>query len=190
MLKSQGKKIVDSEMYEKCKEIVSKIKLNTEVASLLKLNHEGEWWSTADVFNEEVLEMDLKKYPFSLKGIIDNMVIDPIEKTIKINDFKTTSKTLADFPETVKFYKYNLQAAIYNLLVINKFSDLVKDGYKVDFRFIVIDKNQQIYPFKVSEESMKQWTLDLQEVLRIAEYHYTNKDYTLPYNLVKGNVTL
>jgi hypothetical protein len=190
LLSSEGKKIVDPEMYEKCKEIVSKIQLDTEVSALLKLNHDGEWWSTCEVFNEETLEMDLKKYPFSLKGIVDNIVIDPIAKTIKINDFKTTNKTLADFPETVKFYKYSLQAAIYNVLVVNKYADLVKDGYKVEFRFIVIDKNQQIYPFKVSDETMKEWTMQLHDVLKIAEYHYTNKDYTLPYAFKQKEVIL
>jgi hypothetical protein len=190
MNESFDKQIVDAQMYEKCKEIVEKIKLDTEVSALLKLNHDGEWWSTCEVFNEETLEMDLKKYPFSLKGIVDNIVIDPIAKTIKINDFKTTNKTLADFPETVKFYKYSLQAAIYNVLVVNKYADLVKDGYKVEFRFIVIDKNQQIYPFKVSDETMKEWTMQLHDVLKIAEYHYTNKDYTLPYAFKQKEVIL
>lgn len=188
--KSQGKQIVDTEMYEKCKAIVEKIRLNKEVSSLLQLNSESEWWSTMEVFNETPLDMELKKYPFGLKGIIDNLTIDPINQVIRINDFKTTSKTLADFPETIKFYKYNLQAAIYNLLVTNKYADLVKQGYKIEFRFIVIDKNQQIYPFKVSKETMIQWTKDLQESFNAAEYHYTNKDYTLPYNFVTQSIEL
>ena len=138
LFKSRGKQIVDSEMYEKCNSIVEKIRNNKEVSNLLKLNAESEWWSTVDVYNEQPLEMELKKYPFGLKGILDNMVVTPIDKIIRINDFKTSSKTLSDFPDTVKFYKYSLQAAVYNLLVVNKFSDLIKDGYKIEFRFIVI----------------------------------------------------
>lgn len=190
MSASQGKQIVDTQMYEKCKDLVEKIKLNPEVSNLLKLNHDSEWWSTTDVMNEIPVEMELKKFPFGLHGIIDNVVVDPIDKIIRVNDFKTSSKTLADFPETVKFYKYNLQAAIYNLLVINKYSDLIKEGYKTEFRFIVIDKHQQIYPFLVSEDTMKQWTKDLQEALKIAEYHYSNKDYTLPYQFKQSSVVL
>jgi len=131
------------------------------------------------------LEMELKKFKFGLKGIIDNFVVDPLTKTIKINDFKTTSKTLADFPETVKFYKYNLQAAIYVLLINYKYADLIKDGYKVEFRFIVIDKNQQMYPFLVSDATMKEWMVELHSVLTTVDYHYTNKDYTLPYQFIK-----
>lgn len=188
--KGEGKQIVDAETYEKCKGVVEKIRLNPEISTLLKLNHEGEWWSTTEVMNEIPVEMELKKFPFGLRGIIDNVVVDPIDKIIRVNDFKTSSKTLTDFPETVKFYRYNLQAAIYNLLVINKYSDLIKEGYRVEFRFIVIDKLQQIYPFLVSDDTMKLWTKDLQDTLKIAEYHYSNKDYTLPYIFKQEGVIL
>lgn len=190
LFKSKGKQIVDSKMYEDCKGIVEKIRSNKEVSALLQLNSESEWWSTMEVFNETLLDMELKKYPFGLKGVIDNLTIDPINQVIRINDFKTTSKTLADFQESVKFYKYNLQAAIYNLLVTNKYADLVKQGYKIEFRFIVIDKNQQIYAFKVSKETMIEWTKNLQESFNAAEYHYNNKDYTLPYNFATQSIEL
>jgi hypothetical protein len=187
---SNGKQVIDAQVFDKCKEIVSKIKLNTEISNLLKLNHSSEWWTTIEVFNELPLSMTLKKYPFGLHGVIDNIVIDPLDKIIRINDFKTTSKILADFPETVKFYKYNLQAAIYNLLVINNYADLIKDGYKIEFRFIVVDKLHHIYPFLVSRETMDNWTKELQSTLKIAEYHYTNKDYTLPYIFKQEGIIL
>lgn len=188
--KANDKTVVDAEMYEKCKSIVEKVRSIKEISDLLKLNGDGEWWGTEDVYNEHPLEMKLTKFSFGLKGIIDNFVVDPVNKNIRINDFKTSSKTLADFPETVKFYKYNLQAAIYNLLVSNFYSDLIKQGYKVEFRFIVIDKHQQIYPFKVSEETMKQWTKDLLAILTVANYHYTNKDYSLPYDFATKTIQL
>ena len=190
LFKSRGKQIVDNEMHQKCNTIVEKIRNNKQISDLLKLNSESEWWGTEDVYNEFPLEMKLTKFSFGLKGIIDNFVVDPISKIIRVNDFKTSSKTLADFPETVKFYKYNLQAAIYNLLVTNHYSDLIKQGYKVEFRFIVIDKHQQVYPFKVSEETMKQWTKDLLAVLNVASYHYTNKDYSLPYEFAIQTIEL
>jgi hypothetical protein len=188
--KSQGKTIVDAQMYEKVLATIEKIKADDRISKLLRLKHSSEWWSTAEVFNEIPVEMTLKKYPFGLKGIIDNVVVDPIESKIMINDFKTSSKSLADFPETVKFYRYDIQAAIYNLLIVNKYADLIKQGYKVEFRFVVIDKHQQIYPFLVTEATMKEWLKDLQETLKICDYHYTNKDYTLPFKFKKEDVTL
>jgi hypothetical protein len=190
MLDSFGKQIVDPEMFKKCSEIVEKVKLNPEISALLKLNHGSEWWSTVEVMNETAMSIDLKKYKFGLKGVIDNLVIDPIDKVIKINDFKTSSKTLVDFPESVKFYKYSLQAAVYYLLVANKYSDLLAQNYRIEFRFIVVDKNQQVYPFLVTDDTMKQWTKELQEALQVADYHYTNKQYTLPYSFVTGEVKL
>jgi hypothetical protein len=190
LFKGEGKQIIDATMYNTCYAIVEKIRNNKEVSDLLKLNAESEWWATTEVYNEIPVEMELKKFPFGLKGIIDNMVVDPLNKTIKINDFKTTSKTLADFPESVKFYKYNLQAAVYYLLVSSKYADLIKDGYTIEMRFIVIDKFHQIYPFKVTKETMAQWIKELHDVLTIAEYHYTSKDYSLPYQFAKGIITL
>jgi len=35
---------------------------------------------------------------------------------------------------------------------------------------------------------MKEWTKELQKVLDRADYHYQNKDYTLPYEFVEGVV--
>jgi len=147
LCKSAGKQIVDAQTYEKCKAVVEKVKSNEKIKDLLKLDVKKEWWHTIECHNELELSMDLKKYPFGLKGIIDNLVVDPGSGIIRINDIKTTSKSLKDFPETVKFYRYDLQAAVYNLMVTNRFQELIKQGYKVEFRFIVIDKNQQAYPF-------------------------------------------
>ena len=184
--KSEGKIPVQYDIHDKCKAIVEKIKSNQEISQLLKLDGKEEWWGTMESYNEVPLEMELKRFNFGLKGIIDNMVVDPGNGVIRINDIKTTSKSLKDFPESVKFYRYDIQAAIYNLLVVSKYEDLIRQGYRVEFRFIVIDKNQQVYPFLVSDTTMKTWTTELQSVLLTADYHYTNKDYTLPHEFIKG----
>ena len=190
MLDSFGKTVVDFVMYEKCKRIVDKIKEDSHISKLLCLNAGSEWWSTVEVFNEVAVSTELKQFPFGLKGMLDNVVVDPINKIIRISDVKTTSKTLKDFPDSVISYRYNLQAAIYNLLVRNKYEDLVKEGYVIEFYFVVIDKNEQFYPFMVSEETMKTWTLDLRKTLEKAEYHYTNRSYTLPYEFIKETFIL
>ena len=187
---SEGKTYVDFDTYERCKAIVERIKENKEICQLINANSKEEWWTTVESYNEVKVDMELKKFEFGLKGMIDNLVIDPGNGVIRINDIKTTSKTLKDFPESVKFYRYDLQAAIYNLLVINKYEELIRKGYVVEFRFIVIDKNLQMYPFFVSSATMKNWMSELQSVLLKADYHYTNKDYSLPYDFVKGEVVL
>jgi hypothetical protein len=187
--KAEGKIVVPSDVYDKCKEITDKLKADPIIQGLMRFTHASEWWDTTEVYNEFPIEMSTKKFNFGLKGILDNVVVDPIGKIIKINDIKTTSKTLKEFPETIKFYRYDLQAAMYNLLIINKFEDLIKQGgFKIEFRFIVIDKYQQYYPFLVGEDTMLSWMKELHAALSIANYHYTNKDYTLPYEFVNGYI--
>lgn len=190
-LKRKGDKmIVDAPTMEKCKAIVDKIKRDPVIVDLLKLNHKDDWWKAEEVHNERMLQIDLKKFSFGLKGMLDSIIIDAGAGVIRITDIKTSSKSLKEFPESVKTYRYSVQAAMYNLLVLNTYADLVKQGYTVEFRFLVIDKNRQYYPFLVSQETMKEWTKDLQQVLTQAEYHYTSKDYTLPYEFVKGEFSL
>jgi hypothetical protein len=64
------------------------------------------------------------------------------------------------------------------------------DTWTIEFNFIVIDKYNQVYSFKVSNDTLDEWTkrLDLQIVE--AHYHYENRDYTLPYKFVAGEVLL
>jgi orotate phosphoribosyltransferase len=52
---------------------------------------------------------------------LDNVVVDHNSKTIFINDLKTTGKSIQDFPESVEYYKYWMQAVIYVMLASEKF---------------------------------------------------------------------
>ena len=54
-----------------------------------------------EAWNEKYLECDLKDHKFGLKGYIDRYVIDHEAKEITIIDFKTTSKSLDKFAETM-----------------------------------------------------------------------------------------
>jgi Holliday junction resolvasome RuvABC DNA-binding subunit len=75
-----------------------------------------------------------------------------------------------------------MQAAIYIVICYLKYSDLIAvKNYSVKFHFIVIDQNFLTYAFPVSNETIEKWIEQLTEKLKIAEYHYTNKKYELPY---------
>jgi len=138
------------------------------------------------------VQVDVDYLPYGFKGIIDNLVIDRESKTIFINDLKTTGKSLLDFPESVQYYKYWVQAVVYEKLVFHKFLKDLPDlaEWKLYFTFIVIDKYNQAYPFQVSGETMAVWQQEFDEVTDIVKYHYENKDFTLPYDLIMGNVKL
>lgn len=183
---SEGKTLVDFDTFESCKAIVEKIKQDPKINKIMCIDSKEEWWTTVEVHNEMSIEMELKKFSFGLKGILDNVVVDPGNGIIRINDIKRSSKTLKDFPDVINLYRYDLQAAVYYLLVMNKFKDIIKTGFSIEFRFIVVDKNNQIYPFLVSSATMNTWITDLQSVFLKVDYHYTNKDYTLPYDFIQG----
>ena len=182
---SKDKDVITQEAYDRCLTAVDIIKENKTVTGLLKIDQGHE---LLEVFNEQKLMCALEKYPFGLKGIVDNYVIDHSAKKVYINDLKTTGKTLSEFKSTVDFYKYWMQGAIYTRLVKSQ-HPLTKD-YEFVLHFVVIDKYNQVYPFPVSVESMLDWQSQLDEVLEIAKYHYTNKDYTLPYEFAINQVTL
>ena len=187
----QNKALVDPIIYANCIETVAMLKSNKDVRALLYLDKEISD-NHITVFNELPLKHNVNNLPFGYKGILDNVVIDTESKTIFINDLKTTGKGLLDFPDTVKYYKYWIQASIYYHLVYDKY---VKDkpdakDWNIVITFIVVDKYNQIYPFQVSQESLEIWLKDFDKIIDIVKYHYENKDFTLPYELAVGNVKL
>jgi hypothetical protein len=188
---SLDKTVVDQPTLESCKVQVEILKNNPEVRALLQLDKTEED-DHIEVYNEMYIKMDHEKLPFGLHGYLDNVVIDKESKTIFVNDLKTTGKSIQDFADAVEYYKYWMQGVKYLVLASEKFLKDVPDrnDWKVQVTFIVIDKYNLVYPFQVSDESMSQWKKDFRQVLKIAEWHYQNKRYDLPYELAIGNVKL
>jgi hypothetical protein len=187
---ASGKTVIDTDTYGRCVDIVDKLR-NHECMKIMGMSAND---NLEHVYNELQVELDKKfaEFPFGIKGMIDNLYIDKAANTIRVNDLKTTSKTIAEFPETVKFYNYWMQAAVYMRLARSLMHNL-KDEYKeynIVFSFIVIDKYSQIYVFEVSEETMTNWAIDLQEKLNEAKYHYETRDYGLPYKFLKSKIML
>ena len=149
-LRTKGNKtLIDQESLIFCKTAVDIIKLNPEICNLIGCNVSE--FENKEVFNELPVECGITGKNFGLKGIIDNIVVNHDEQIIYINDIKTTSKDLKDFQESVQFYNYSLQSAIYASLIAIKFINLIDRGYQLKFNFVVIDKNYQVYSFPVRE---------------------------------------
>jgi hypothetical protein len=68
--------------------------------------------------------------------------------------------------------------------------DEKQQDYKIIFKFVVIDKYDQVYVFPVSAETLIKWISSLREALQRANYHYSERKYDLPYDFATGNVTL
>lgn len=189
----RGKSLIDEITLTTCKESVQALRNDRSSSELLRLNSN----STSDlrIFNEIPLRTSVPGFPFGLKGILDNFVVDYRSRTIYINDLKVTGKSLSDFKDSLEYYMYWAQAAIYARLVegwVDQRETEGEDfrGWEVVFHFIVIDKHLQIYPFPVTVETLASWQTRLDEKLVVARYHYESRDYTLPYEFAKGQVEL
>lgn len=184
---SNGKTIIDLETYEKCIIAVENILDNENACKLLGLKTDPE----NRVYNEYPLQIEtLEGFPFGLKGILDNLHIDFAAKTVFINDLKRTGKSLIYFKESVEAYNYWAQAAMYRKLVEENLKSILVAGWRVVFNFIVVDAFNQVYCFEVTEETLNKWSSLLQEKLTQAAYHYSENDYSLPFEFATGSVRL
>lgn len=189
-LKSKGNRdLIDSETLQRCNEAVTLLKADTKVCELLGL-YRSEM-ENIDMFNEIELSSDAVGIDnIGLKGVADSIQINHDKKIIYINDLKTTGKTITDFPETVKFYNYSIQAAIYTRLVKEVYKHIITPEWTVVFNFIVIDKYNQVYCFKVSDTTLEIWDFELSDRLVEMYWHYKNNNYSLPYNFATSQVIL
>ena len=186
----QSKTVIDFAVKAKAEETVACLKANAQVNALMAINHDNTKGVT--VYNELAIMTETDDFDFGFKGILDNVVIDENIKTLFINDLKLTNKPIQDFPDAVNYFRYDIQASIYRGLAYEKFIKDRPDAeeWNIIFTFIVADKYNQVYPFQVSNETVVHWMEDFKMVMNIVDYHYKNKDYTLPYELAIGNIKL
>lgn len=189
-LKVKGTKdIIDQDTLDKCTQAADILKSNPIIRQLLALDkvHDG---TTIGIYNELPIEGKIESLPIGIKGIIDNMVVDVAAKTVTINDLKTSNKSLNEFPESVEYWNYWMQAAMYVTLAKMFLQGIIDSTWSITFHFIVIDKYNQTYAFKVSNETMNEWLDKLDHKIKEAQWHYESRDYTLPYKFLSGNVLL
>jgi hypothetical protein len=189
LLNQGNREIIDPETLEKCMVTAELLKADKNICMLLGLDLEGND-PNYGVYNELYHSMRLAGFPFGLHGVIDNMVVDVRNKTVRINDLKTTSKTVSEFEDSVTKYKYWIQAVIYGLLAKSYLKEVIDETWQIEVRFVVVDKYRQYYAFRVSADSMKEWNVKTAKCLNQAKYHYTSKDYSLPYKFLAGEVEL
>jgi len=188
-LKTKGNKtLIDEETYKFCQSAVEIVKTNKQVCSLIGCSLSE--FDNKQVINEQPFKLDLPGKDYGIKGIIDNLVIDHDNKTIYINDIKTTGKDLKDFPESIEYFSYWLQAVMYLSAITMSYAQLLDQGYQLKFHFVVIDRAYQTYAFPVSEPTLNVWLEKFKRALETAEWHQVNRSYDLPYDFAKGNVVL
>lgn len=184
---SLDKTTVDQPTLDNCKIAVEILRNNKDVRALLQLDKD-EADETIQAYNELHIKAELEDFPFGFHGVLDNVVVDYNSKTLFINDLKTLGKSIQDFPDSVEYYRYWIQAVIYTVLAKRKFN--IADDWNIQITFIVIDKYNQVYPYQVSSETLVKWEKDFADITQKVRWHYENKRYDLPYELALGNVKL
>jgi hypothetical protein len=181
--------VVDQDTLSTCTDYAEIIKSNKDVMDLFTSVSTDFDLDPVQTYAEKPLECELRDKPFGLKGIIDFYKVDDDEKLVTICDLKTTGKSISDFKETIDYYNYWLQAAIYCKLVFENLDESQQD-YNFIYKFVVIDKYKQVYVFDVSSETLSIWTQGLEETIKVAEHHYSKRDYSLPYEFLIEKVIL
>jgi hypothetical protein len=181
--------VVDQDTMQKCADKVEILKQNKDVMNLFKQQETDFELDPIETHAERYLKSNVLENNFGLHGYIDFYKIDHEKKEVTICDLKTTGKTISDFRETIDFYNYWLQSAIYCKLVYDSLGEKASE-YTINFKFVVIDKYQQVYVFDVTEETLAGWADGLLGVIKIAAHHYDERNYQLPYDFLIGKIKL
>ena len=185
MVISRTKVIVDENSWSRCQDKADAIIANPLAFRLLRETDEGD-----QLRYELELKSRHENFKYGLKGILDVIKVSKKDKTIYISDVKTTAALLKDFTKSVDAYDYWLQGAIYKLLALAMLGGKIYD-YKIVFHFIVVDRNNDVYCFNVSEATMELWMIQLEELINTKiNYHIENKDFTLPYEFANNLISL
>lgn len=189
--KRENRIVIDSAVLDVCTERADIVKANQEIRELLGMDRISDGRSFG-VYNELPISIpaEVLGFPFGLKGVLDNVVVDVRNKLIRINDFKTTGKNLIDFKESIEFWNYWLQAIVYENLIKYFFRKFFTKEWKIEIRFIVFDRFNHLYPFEVSSETLSVWRERFDKALIEAKYHYETHNFELPYDFALGKIKL
>lgn len=180
LLQCKNKMVVEKQMVEVATKVREKIMANMNIRDLMGFNESDSIKS----YNEFAVTAFPDGYGFGLKGIIDNLVIDHKAKVIRINDLKKTSKSASIFQESIEYYNYWMQAAIYVYIINNIKQTSFGVDYPVEFRFIVVDPYLHVVPFLISETTMSRFMEMTHDWFHIASFHFINKNFDAPYGVL------
>jgi hypothetical protein len=122
------------------------------------------------------------EYKVMVKSIPDRVFIYP-DGSIEIVEIKTTSKSIYQFPESAKFFNYNVQAASY-------IEALRKRSKNVLHRTVVVQTNgfYKTCVFKYSENDLKQGMTKFKAMSERFLWHVENElwEHPVEYYLQNG----
>lgn len=135
-----------------------------------------------------------------LRGIVDMIVIDDDNKTVRIVDLKTGAKRYNDFQQSVLEFRYYLQEAVYMTAVDSIKEELgISEYTTLPFQFLFIGVKEKIPVVYEVDESWHRGAIrgfrtvsgynyrGMDELIDQVLYHHKHKIYELDYDTVIKN---
>lgn len=172
---------------------------NHKLANVLLFN-DNNWLHDPNIFtsNEFQINWDYKVNEtdtVNCKSLIDRLIIDHTNKTIKLIDLKTTSSY--DFKNSFDKYDYARQLAFYWMAITHYFLNTFKDKniseYKNESYIITVSTiDTSVHVFKIKDDILLEKSMIISQILENINWHMktNNWDYTREYYLGDGSETL
>lgn len=195
---SIGKTIISQENLDNANDIIDVLQSHSYSKDIVSYPEENE-----DKYAQ--LEINFRYKQFAFKGVIDLVIVDHKNKTIKLIDLKTGTPSGTAFTTSFLKYRYYLQALLYTIGVTDFISKYKLEGYEVlSFEFLYISRYERIpliyrVPSKWLTAAKKGFTTlsgyknkGLDELLDEIDWHWTNKEFKLTKEIVeqKGEILI
>lgn len=170
----------------------------------LLLNHKHTWGLfNNDLENHYQYKFEYYYKGFHLRGIIDKLSIDHVDKIVYMEDIKTGSSRADEFTKSFIKYCYYFQEAVY----VKAFDSICEQLGLVDytlapFKFIFVGRGEKVpHVFEISDKwhnaAINGFTTKagykykgLDENLDLIYYHWKNKLYDFSQEVYENNGSL
>jgi hypothetical protein len=159
-----------------------------------------------DIFENNCRKFSQYKFNFyykdcKIRGIIDLILVDDINKTVRFIDLKTGQDTAEKFLNSFMKYRYYFQAAFYLKAFETISKELGLEGFYelLPFEFLYIGRKEQLpllytVPTKWIEASWEGFTTlggyvyrGINELLEEIKWHWQNKVFDMPKEVYENN---
>jgi hypothetical protein len=190
LIDANGKTIISPELMEEANEIVTNLKMGSKTS---KIFNNFSAINPNKVLNQ--LQFIIEVEGKAVKGMLDTVIIDHVNKKIKPYDLKVTEYRQKSFKYQFKSMKYYLQAALYQE-AMHEFKDNNYPDYEVEnFRFIVYSRSDRYgYIWQVSDEWLQVGfngdkennIVGIKELLKDYYYYVENEEFVIERDIFEN----
>lgn len=142
-----------------------------------------------EYLNEQEVTWTDERYSFPLKGKIDRMRIDHVNREFTIIDLKTTGKSLAEFKNSFEQYHYARQMAAYEIAGSKFCSEKFGMAYKPSHRHIILaietKGSFRAGRFIIKRRTIEAGQKEYNSLLDRLQYHFESGNWVTDYEYAK-----